>query len=108
LLHVGEAVTLTTTLPASAAYSITVRYSNDSYEAPLEEVEVYVDGGAIGSLTAQDTGDWGYGWNIFLWSPVIGSQPVQLSAGSHTITLRVRTGDSYGVEIDCVLLQRSP
>jgi hypothetical protein len=103
-LHVGEAVTLTTTLPASAAYSITVRYSNDSYTAPLEEVDVYVDGGAIGSFMAEDTGDWGYGWNIFLWSTVIGSQPVQLSAGSHTITLRVRSGDSYGIEIDCVLL----
>lgn len=107
-LHVGESFTLTMALPNSAAYSLTVRYSNDSYEAPLEVVVVSLDGQPISQFTAADSGDGGHGWNNFYWSPPIGDAPVQFAPESHILTLFVASGDYYGVEIDCIRLQRDP
>ncbi len=63
-----------------------------------------MDGIAVGQITAEDTGDWGAGWNNFLWSP--GLRPVTLAAGPHQATTTVSGGDGYGVEIDALRIER--
>jgi len=101
LLHDGESQALSFQLPAAARYSLTVRYSNDNY-GPLETVSVSVDDAIVGQFEAQDTGDFGAGWNVFESSGPIGS--VDLQAGTHEVTVSVAGGDGYGVEIDVVTL----
>jgi hypothetical protein len=103
LLHDGELRTLPLQPPAAARYSLTVCYSNDNY-GPLETVTVRVDGEVVGQFEAQDTGDYGAGWNVFKSSGPIGS--VDLQAGTHEVTLSVAGGDGKGVEIDGVTLDR--
>ena len=78
-----------------------VRYSNDNF-GPLETVAVSVDGTSLGQFVPQDTGDFGHGWNVFLWSDIVGS--VDLSAGDHHVVVSVSGGDGFGVEIDLVAL----
>jgi len=103
LLHDGESQVLSFQLPAAARYSLTVRYSNDNY-GPLETVSVSVDDAIVGQFEAQDTGDYGLGWNVFESSGPIGS--VDLQPGAHEVTVSVTGGDGYGVEIDVVTLDR--
>ena len=101
LLHDGESHTLSFQLPAAARYSLTVRYSNDT-DGPLETVSVSVDDAIVGQFEAQDTGDYGAGWNVFKSSGSIGS--VDLQAGAHKVVVSVAGGDKHGVEIDVVTL----
>jgi uncharacterized repeat protein (TIGR01451 family) len=98
-LHAGESLKLIFQLPVTACYELDVRYSNDNF-GPLEDVEVSVDGIILGRFTAQDTGDFGAGWNNFMWSNLIGV--LNLQPGPHEIILTVTGGDGYGVEIDAV------
>src|SRR5262245_11906292 len=65
-LHAGEERTLQFELPANARYNLRVRYSNDNANGrPLEEVDVRIDGKSVGVFAPEDTGDGGYGWDIF-------------------------------------------
>jgi hypothetical protein len=98
-LHAGESTSVTTDVGRPGSYLLVVRYSNDNF-GDLETVSIAVDGNTIGAFQAQDTGDFGSGWNVFLESPGLG--PVNLSAGPHVITISVSGGDGNGVEIDLV------
>jgi hypothetical protein len=104
LLKSGESRLLQFDLSSPASYAVTVRYSNDNFGA-LESVAVAIDGSALGSFQAEDTGDEGSGWNVFAWSPVVGT--VRVAAASHTLAVSVSGGDGYGVEIDHVTLTRT-
>lgn len=101
-LHAGESRTLRFQLPAEARYRLSVRYSNDNF-GPLEAVDVGIDGVRAGQFAAQDTGDFGFGWNVFRWSDPF--DPVTLSPGTHEVTIAVTGGDGFGVEIDVVKLE---
>jgi hypothetical protein len=57
-------------------------------------------GVGIGQFQAQDTGNYGAGWNEFAWGDTLGS--VTFSAGSHTINATVSEGEGYGVELDAL------
>ncbi|MCA9963484.1 MAG: VCBS repeat-containing protein [Anaerolineales bacterium] len=76
-----------------------VRYSNDN-SGSSETVSLAIDGVEFGSFLAEDTGDGGFGWNIFKMSPVITLE--QLMPGEHQLSLSVSGGDGYGIEIDAV------
>jgi hypothetical protein len=104
-LHAGESRKIVFDLAVGASYEVRVRYSNDN-DGPLETVTVTVDGAPVGDFQAQDTGDFGNGWNVFLSSGSIGV--VDLSAGSHAVTLSVTGGDGFGVEIDDVSFELHP
>ena len=102
-LHAGEARILSFELPAAAPYPVAVRYSNDNF-GPLERIDVSLDGAAIGGFDAQDTGDFGLGWDVFAEADAIGS--AQLTAGRHELRLTVSGGDGNGVEIDRATLDQ--
>jgi hypothetical protein len=102
-LHEGESRTLPFSLNPSAPYTVSVRYSNDNF-GPLETVEVSFNGESLGQFTAEDTGDWGDGWDVFRSSGPIGV--VEVIPGSHEIVISVSGGDGEGVEIDTVYLDR--
>ncbi len=104
-LHEGESRTLSFDLDSTALYEVAVRYSNDN-DGPLETVEVAIDGMSIGEFEAQDTGDFGLGWNVFEWSGPVGSLVVP--PGSHDVVVSVAGGDGFGVEIDVVSLDPLP
>ena len=102
-LHSDEARTMTVNLPCAGTYELTVRYSNDNF-GPLETVTVSLDGTPVGSFQAQDTGDFGNGWNIFRLTEPLGPWPLVWDAGNRLVTVAVSGGDGYGVEIDKVTL----
>jgi hypothetical protein len=102
----GQSRQLGVTLSSAATYEASVRYSNDNFGG-LEWVALTVNGkpfGSPGGFWAQDTGDWGQGWNNFRSSPAIGS--VRLPAGTTTIVTTVSGGDCCGVELDVLTLRR--
>jgi hypothetical protein len=105
LLQAGQA----TVIPAGPAccggrYAITLRYSNDNF-GPPEVVTVRLDGAVVGSFTALDTGNFGFGWNQFVSSAEI--VPVEIGPGaSNTLRVDVTGGDGFGVEIDSIGLRR--
>lgn len=90
--------TFSVTAP-QAQYALAVTYSNDNIGA-TETIHVFLDGIAIGSFDARDTGDDGEGWNVFV-ADLAGH--VTLGRGTHTIVLFSSGGDGC-VEIDKVTL----
>ena len=100
-LDTGETLTLSFDSQVQGEYFVTVRYSNDN-SGPLEQVTVSVDGIEVGSFDAQDTGDFGAGWNTFAASPSFG--PLTLEVGLHEVVISVSGGDGFGVEIDQLTL----
>jgi len=96
-LRAGESANLVLDISTPGPYHVSIRYSNDNFGA-LETVTVAIDGATIGQFQASDTGDGGFGWNVFSESPVLG--PVDLVRGSHELTVSISGGDGNGVEID--------
>jgi hypothetical protein len=86
--------------PPSATYTVLVIYSNDN-PGESEMLRVDVDGRTIGTFRAQDTGDDGAGWEIFV-TDVAGTST--LVGGPHTISVESSGGDGC-IEIDKVTLQ---
>ena len=84
-LDAGETRTVTVDLPFKTEYEVVVRYSNDNF-GPLEDVEIRVDGNLVGTFLAQDTGDFGQGWDVFVESGPLG--PVILPAIRRTSRAR--------------------
>ncbi|MBI4649970.1 hypothetical protein HY745_01490 [Candidatus Desantisbacteria bacterium] len=103
LLKIYESCNVSFKLDVPARYSFDIKYSNDNY-GPLETVKILVDGNELGQFIAQDTGDSGYGWNIFESASSIIT--VDFTASNHNITLIPYDGDGYGVEIDNIILNR--
>jgi hypothetical protein len=83
-----------------ATYALLVTYSNDN-PGETEVLGVEVDGESIGTLRAQDTGDDGEGWNVFVADRAGVSV---LRAGRHTVTVESTGGDGC-IEIDMVTLR---
>lgn len=102
-LQTNESRTLSFPFAGEGRYGLAVRYSNDNF-GPSEVVSIAIDGVPIGSFVALDTGDFGDGWNNFLWNESVGF--VNLTPGLHTITIVILGGDGFGVEIDAVRLER--
>lgn len=101
-LHVGEALSQQFTVEHEGLWLVVLRYSNDNWPPPGETVEVRVDDVAVGEMSALDTGDGGYGWNVFVESEI---DAVYLTEGQHTIEVEaIRLGDRYGIEIDTIQL----
>ncbi len=94
-LHAGESLTFSLAWPAAGSALVTIRYSNDG---PADTLAVLLDGTSVGSCATVTTGSWGYGWNAFAAAGV----PMQLSAGTHTLTIKAVSSDAYGVEVDRV------
>lgn len=90
---------------AGGSHEVRVRYSNDNF-GPSEQVRVRIDGQLVGSFLAEDTGDFGDGWNSFRTSPPLG--PITLAAGQYTLTIDYTGGDDNGIEIDRVDLETGP
>jgi hypothetical protein len=103
LLYSGESQSFQFDLPAEATYQVMVRYSNDNYGSP-ETVRISVDGNLAGQFQALDTGDFGYGWNVFEESQ---AGTITLETGQHSLAVTVMGGDGYGVEIDKITLVRN-
>ncbi len=100
-LHRGESLRFGFTLQAAARYQLVVRYSNDNNGA-LEQVTLRIDG-LQRTFSAQDTGNFGEGWNVFREESV--GTPVNLRRGDHSLVISVSGGDGYGIEIDRVRLR---
>lgn len=100
LLLSGQTRQLPVSIRAEASYRVAVTYSNDNF-GDTEVVRLTIDGVSLGTFRAQDTGDFGMGWNSFA-TAVVGS--TLLSVGSHTVAIAVSGGDGFGVEIDKVEL----
>ncbi len=83
-----------------STYAILVRYSNDN-PGETEVLRVEVDGEIIGTLRAEDTGDDGEGWNVFVADTAGVSM---LRAGTHTVTVESTGGDGC-IEIDMITLR---
>ena len=104
-LRSGESASASFDVTAPASYSLVVHYSNDNF-GDLETISVAVDGVTSGTFQAQDTGDGGTGWNVFVQSPPLG--PVDLTAGTHKLVTSASGGDGNGVEIDLVSIEPLP
>ena len=98
-LHAGESRTLAFETVCPDDLTFQVRYSNDNF-GPLETVTVSLDGVPVCSFEAQDTGNGGNGWNVFVTADPCG--PVSVAAGPHLLKLDVAGGDGFGVEPDVV------
>jgi hypothetical protein len=83
-----------------STYAILVTYSNDNPGDP-EVLRVEVDGDEIGTVRAQDTGDDGEGWNVFV-ADAAGA--LVLRPGTHTVTVQSTGGDGC-IEIDMITLR---
>jgi len=77
---------------------IDIMYSND--EGGGDNVVAFVNDNLIGNFTTHHKNGNGDFWNIFESSGSIGAQ--QISAGDHTLTIRLNSTDEKGVEIDLV------
>lgn len=85
----------------AAEYAVSVTYSNDN-PGDSETLRVELDGAAIGSFRAQDTGDFGEGWEIF-FADTVGV--FALGPGTHSLVVESTGGDGC-VEIDLVTVRR--
>ena len=84
----------------SSSYAVLVTYANDNPGA-TEVLRVEVDGEAVGAFAAQDTGDDGEGWNVFV-ADLAGAR--MLGTGIHTVTVESSGGDGC-IEIDLITLR---
>ena len=103
-LYDGGNQAMTFDLDETGNYTVSVRYSNDNY-GPLEVVSVSIDDELLGQFTAQDTGDGGDGWYVFVTDAI--SNRV-LEPGTHEILVSISGGDGGGIEIDCITLEARP
>ena len=104
-LDTGQKLIIPFKLARTKRYAFTIRYSNDNDNTmPSETLRVRLDGKTLGRFTARDTGNRGFGWDVFRKSRAFG--PKALKSGRHKLLLAVSGGDGYGIEIDNVALRR--
>lgn len=87
---VGDSVAFTVFASEAGNATLNIRYSAGTETGRRT---VYVNGTAV-SVTLPKTNDWDS------WRTV--SIPVNLSAGQNTITVSYETGDSAGINLDCI------
>ena len=100
LLYQGNQVRVSFPLISQCQVQVkNVAYTNDG---PSDTITVLLDGTTtIGSFHTTAHSNHGHYWNVPINSGVLGT-PVELSSGSHTISIRAMASDQYGVEIDKV------
>ena len=100
LLYQGNQVRVSFPLISQCQVQVkNVAYTNDG---PSDTITVLLDGTTtIGSFHTTAHSNHGHYWNVPVNSGVLGT-PVELSSGSHTISIRAMAADQYGVEIDKV------
>jgi hypothetical protein len=102
-LQAGDTRSFTFDTFTAGTIHVGLRYSNDNLNTmPVETLEVRIDGQLVAAFEAEDTGDFGQGWNAFSVVPEMGS--IALTPGAHQLEVRVTGGDGYGVELDAVML----
>jgi hypothetical protein len=82
-------------------FAVSVTYSNDN-PGDTEVMHVELDGERIGSIKAQDTGDDGEGWEIFVADR---GGAAMLGPGSHRLVVESSGGDGC-IEVDFVVVKR--
>lgn len=92
----GDSVTFTVIAPEARRYSLVFRYANGTAADATRTVSV--DGTAIGKITMPTDGN----WNTWHFDSDIVTPT--LSAGSHTVTLSIGSGDSGFVNLDNLVL----
>ncbi|MCB0644161.1 MAG: hypothetical protein KDC44_21100, partial [Phaeodactylibacter sp.] len=94
----GAQLSWTIDLPAAGEYFLNFRYSNDNFNgSPLDSISILVDGQFVAGTLCADTGDGGFGWNVFETTAtfslgMLADQPVTISL--------LLSANYTGVEID--------
>ena len=94
--NAGDSVTFTVSAPEARRYSLVWRYANGAAGDATRTISV--DGSAIGHVTMPTDGNWN---NWHFDSDIV---TPTLTAGSHTVTISVGTGDSGFVNLDNLVL----
>ena len=92
----GDSVTFTISAPEARRYSLVWRYANGAAGDATRTVSV--DGTVIGRVTMPTDGNWN---NWHFDSDIV---TPSLTAGSHTVTISVGSGDSGYVNLDNLVL----
>ena len=101
-LHQSQYIRHTFTTTAQCSVSIfDVYYSNDGSSDTLE---FKINRNYVTSFRSVSHTSYGNFWNVILQSGSLGS-PARLDPGTHQLEVRAARADSYGVEIDRVVLQ---
>jgi dextranase len=94
--NAGDSVTFTISAPEARRYSLVFRYGNGAAGDATRTVSV--DGASIGKVTMPTDGNWNnWHYDADIVTP-------SLSAGSHTVTIAVGTGDTGFVNLDNLVL----
>lgn len=92
----GDSVTFSITAPEARRYSLVWRYANGTAGDATRTVSV--DGSVIGHVTMPTDGNWNnWHFDADIVTPT-------LSAGTHSVTISVGTGDSGFVNLDNLVL----
>ncbi|MGI8666317.1 MAG: glycoside hydrolase family 66 protein [Jatrophihabitans sp.] len=94
--NAGDSVTFTISAPEARRYSLVFRYANGAAGDATRTVSV--DGTSIGHVTMPTDGNW---TNWHFDSDIV---TPSLSAGSHTVSISVGTGDSGFANLDNLVL----
>jgi dextranase len=94
--QVGDSVTFTISAPEARRYSLVWRYANGAAADATRTVSI--DGTAIGRVTLPTDGNWNN------WHFDQDTVTPTLSAGSHTVTISVGSGDSGYINLDNLVL----
>jgi len=94
--NAGDSVTFTITAPEARRYSLVFRYANGAAGDATRTVSV--DGSSIGRVTMPTDGNWdNWHYDADIVTPT-------LSAGTHTVTISVASGDTGFVNLDNLVL----
>ncbi|KQR95804.1 MAG: carbohydrate-binding protein [Microbacterium ginsengisoli] len=94
--NAGDAVTFTITAPEARRYSLVFRYANGAAGDATRTVAV--DGTTVGTVTMPTDGNWNnWHFDADIVTP-------SLTAGTHTVTISVGTGNSGFVNLDNLVL----
>ncbi|XP_067682579.1 uncharacterized protein [Haliotis asinina] len=102
LLKKGERVTMKFCLNVEAFVKVrNICWANDGW---LDTVVVKINDKTIGNFSTNDNSNWGELWNKLYESGPVGDE-LNLPSGQHSLTLEVPEADTYGLEIDNVILE---
>ena len=94
--NAGDSVTFTVNAPEARRYSLVFRYANGAAGDATRSVSV--DGASVGRVTMPTDGNWN---NWHFDSDVV---TPTLSAGNHTVTVSVGSGDTGFINLDNLVL----
>ncbi|XP_067671920.1 uncharacterized protein [Haliotis asinina] len=99
--HTGDILRVDFCLRKNTSVTLAnIRFSNDGDK---DIVDVAMDGEYLGSFSSYSNSNFGFNWNKYHYSGHIGKQRT-LWPGRHVVTLSFRSTDTYGIEIDSLIL----